>query len=180
MTAPLPGSRRVYETGSRPDIRVPMREIAQADTPSLFGEEANPAMYVYDTSGPYTDPEIDVDVREGIAPVRSAWIEARGDTEVLTGPSSEYGRARGVDPTTAHLRFNHVRPPRRATSGARVTQMHYARQGVITPEMEFIAIRENQRQELLVDAALSSQHAGRSFGAAYKGFLVPRRYLYAI
>jgi len=173
MTEPLPGSRRVYVTGRLPDVRVPMREIAQADTASLFGEEANPAMYVYDTSGPYTDPEVDVDVREGIAPVRSAWIEARGDTEVLSGPSSVYGRARAVDPATAHLRFDHVRPPRRATSGRRVTQMYYARRGTITPEMEFIAIRENQQQELLADSVLCRQHAGRSFGAGIPEAMTP-------
>ncbi len=166
MTQPLPGSRRVYVTGSSPDIRVPMREIVQADTPSLFGTEANPAIYVYDTSGPYTDPEVDVDVRDGIAPLRAGWIEARDDTDVLSELSSEYGRARAVDAATAHLRFDHVRPPRRAKAGKCVTQMHYARQGIITPEMEFIAIRENQRQELFSDSALSRQHAGRSFDAA--------------
>ena len=173
MTEPLPGSKRVYVTGSQPDVRVPMREVAQADTPSLFGEEANPALYVYDTSGPYTDPDIDVDVREGIAPVRTAWIEARNDTEALEGPSSEYGQARVVDPATAHLRFNHVRPPRRARAGERVTQMHYARRGIVTPEMEYVAIRENQRQELFADSALSKQHAGQSFGAGIPELITP-------
>ncbi len=173
MTESFPGSKRVYVTGSRPDIRVPMREVAQADTPSLFGGEANPVIHVYDTSGPYTDPEIDVDVRNGIAPLRAAWIEERGDTGALSGPSSEYGQGRATDPATAHLRFNHVRPPRRALPGKRGTQMHYARQGIVTPEMEFVAIREIQRQDLLADSALSKQHAGRSLGAGIPESITP-------
>jgi phosphomethylpyrimidine synthase len=173
MTEPLPGSRRVYVQGSRPDIRVPMREIQQADTPSLFGEEENPAIYVYDPSGPYTDPDIEVDVRHGIAPLRAAWIEERGDSEVLDGPTSAYGRERATDPATAHLRFDHVRAPRRARPGRRVTQMHYARQGIVTPEMEFIAIRENQRRELFDGTALAQQHPGQSFGAAIPSTITP-------
>jgi phosphomethylpyrimidine synthase len=173
MTEPLPGSRRVYVEGSRPDIRVPMREIQQADTPSLFGEEENPAIYVYDPSGPYTDPDVDVDVRKGIAPLRAAWIDERGDSEELDGPTSAHGRERAVDPTTIHLRFDHVRAPRRAKPGRRVTQMHYARQGIVTPEMEFIAIRENQRRELFDGTALAQQHPGQSFGAAIPSTITP-------
>jgi phosphomethylpyrimidine synthase len=173
MTEPLPGSRRVYVEGSRADIRVPMREIRQADTPSLFGEEQNPAIYVYDPSGPYTDPDIAVDVRKGITPLRAAWIEERGDSEALDGPTSAYGRERAVDPGTAHLRFDDVRPPRRAKPGRRVTQMHYARQGIVTPEMEFIAIRENQRRELFDGTALAQQHPGQSFGAAIPSTITP-------
>ncbi len=173
MTQPLPGSARVYVEGSRPDIQVPMRRIRQADTPSLFGEESNPPIYVYDTSGPYTDPEITVDVRDGIAPLRAAWIDERADTETLSGPTSGYGQERAVDPATAHLRFDHVRPPRRAMPGRRVTQMHYARQGVVTPEMEYIAIRENQRRELFKDSALANQHPGQSFGAAIPETITP-------
>jgi phosphomethylpyrimidine synthase len=173
MTEPLPGSRRVYVEGSRADIRVPMREIRQADTPSLFGEEQNPAIYVYDPSGPYTDPDIAVDVRKGITPLRAAWIEERGDSEALDGPTSAYGRERAADPGTAHLRFDHVRPPRRAKPGRRVTQMHYARQGIVTPEMEFIAIRENQRRELFDGTALAQQHPGQSFGAAIPSTITP-------
>ncbi len=173
ITGPLPGSRRIYVEGSRPEIRVPMREIQQSHTPSLFGEEANPSIYVYDTSGPYTDPALRVDVREGIAPLRPPWIEGRDDSEVLDGPSSAFGRERAADPATAHLRFGHLRPPRRARQGRRVTQMHYARQGLITPEMEFIAIRENQRRELFTGSALAAQHPGHSFGAAMPETITP-------
>jgi phosphomethylpyrimidine synthase len=173
MTQPLPGSKRVYVEGSRPDVRVPMREIAQADTPSLFGEEENPPLYVYDTSGPYTDTAIDVDVRKGIAPLRAAWIEERGDTEALTGLTSAFGTERANDPDAAHLRFDHVRTPLRAKPGRRVTQMHYARQGTITPEMEFIAIRENQRRELYAGSALADQHPGHDFGAAIPRTITP-------
>ncbi|MGH6691760.1 MAG: phosphomethylpyrimidine synthase ThiC, partial [Gammaproteobacteria bacterium] len=142
---PLPNSRKVYVSGSRPDLRVPMREIQQSDTPASFGAEANPAIFVYDTSGPYTDPSVRIDIRSGLAPLRSAWIEERNDTEALEGPTSRYGRERLADPKLAQLRFNLKRNPRRARPGMNVTQMHYARRGLITPEMEFIAIRENQR-----------------------------------
>ncbi|MGQ0749768.1 MAG: phosphomethylpyrimidine synthase ThiC, partial [Betaproteobacteria bacterium] len=141
---PLPNSRKVYVAGSRPDIRVPMREIGQSDTPASFGAEKNPPIHVYDTSGPYTDPTVRIDVRSGLPALRAQWIIERGDTEALSGPTSRYGRERLDDPRLASLRFNLERQPRRARAGMNVTQMHYARRGVITPEMEFIAIRENQ------------------------------------
>ncbi|RMH65126.1 MAG: phosphomethylpyrimidine synthase ThiC [Bacteroidetes bacterium] len=177
MTRPLPGSSRVYVTGSRPDLRVPMRKVEQAATAASFGAETNPPIYLYDTSGPYTDPAIEVDVREGIARIREAWIEERGDTERLPGPSSAYGQARLNDPETAHLRFRQPPPPRRAKPGRRVTQMHYARRGEITPEMEFVAIRENQRLELLRETEagrrLLRQHPGQAFGAAIPEVITP-------
>ncbi|HIH2653148.1 TPA: phosphomethylpyrimidine synthase ThiC, partial [Burkholderia cenocepacia] len=155
--APLPNSRKVYVTGSQPDIRVPMREITQADTPTGFGGEKNPPIYVYDTSGPYTDPDAKIDIRAGLPALRQRWIEARGDTEVLPGLSSQYGLERAADPATAELRFPGLhRNPRRAEAGKNVTQMHYARQGIITPEMEYIAIRENQRRAEYIESLKSS------------------------
>src|SRR5580765_7701559 len=148
--APLPNSRKIYVEGSRPDVRVPMREIAQSDTPASFGAEKNPPIVVYDTSGPYTDPDATIDIRTGLPPLRAGWIEERGDTVELPGPTSAFGRARLADPQLAHLRFDLHRKPRRAKPGANVSQMHYARRGLITPEMEFIAIRENLlREEML-------------------------------
>src|SRR6476619_5774353 len=138
---PLPRSRKVYFEGSRPDLRVPMREVSQSDTPAAFGAEKNPPVYVYDTSGPYTDPAVKIDIRSGLAPLRAKWIEERGDTELLSGPTSRYGQERLGDPKLAELRFDLKRRPRRAVAGRNVTQMHYARRGMVTPEMEFIAIR---------------------------------------
>jgi phosphomethylpyrimidine synthase len=181
--APLPNSRKIYVTGSQPDIRVPMREITQSDTPTGFGGEKNPPIYVYDTSGLYTDPEAKIDIRAGLPALRQRWIEARGDTESLPGLSSQYGRERAADPATAELRFPGLhRTPRRAKTGKNVTQMHYAREGIVTPEMEFIAIRENQRRAEYLESLKASgpngeklakmmgrQHAGQAFGAAAFG-----------
>jgi phosphomethylpyrimidine synthase len=169
---PLPRSRKVYVEGSRPDLRVPMREIEQSDTPTARGAEKNPSILVYDTSGPYTDPAVAIDIRAGLAPLRARWIEERGDTETLTGPSSGYGRERLADPALAAMRFELHRPPRRARPGANVTQMHYARRGMVTPEMEYIAIRENQRREALTEL-LVKQHPGQSFGAALPREITP-------
>jgi phosphomethylpyrimidine synthase len=174
--APLPASRKVYVQGPRADIRVPMREIAQTDTPASMGAEANPPLAVYDTSGPYTDPDARIDVRHGLPALRAPWIDARNDTTTLEAPTSAYGRARLADATLSGLRFNLHRPPRRAKSGANVTQMHYARRGVITPEMEFIAIRENQlRDETLarMPESVRRQHAGQSFGASIPATMTP-------
>ena len=149
---PLPHSRKIYVQGSRADIRVPMREITQADTPASFGFEANPPVTVYDTSGPYTDPAAQIDIRSGLAETpRLPWILERDDTEQLDGPTSVYGKARLADPALAELRFNLHRQPRRARAGKNVTQMHYARQGIITPEMEFVAIRENLRRKEYIE-----------------------------
>jgi phosphomethylpyrimidine synthase len=169
---PLPNSRKIHVTGSRPDIRVPMREIAQADTPTSMGGEQNPPIYVYDTSGPYTDPAAKIDIRRGLPALRDAWIEERGDTERLTEQSSTYGRARLADPELAALRLAHVQQPRRAKPGMNVTQMHYAKKGIVTPEMEFVAIRENQRLDKLSEQ-IRRQHPGQSFGAAIPQEITP-------
>ena len=169
---PFQNSEKIYVPGSRPDLRVPMRKISQSDTPAAMGTQQNPPVYVYDTSGPFTDPAVRVDLRFGLNPLREPWIEERGDTERLSGPSSEYGRQRQSDPELAHLRFEHIRNPRRAKAGANVTQMHYARRGTITPEMEFIAIRENQKLESLAEM-YGFQHPGESFGAAIPRVITP-------
>ena len=172
---PIAGSRKIHVTGSRPDIRVPMREITQQPTPLADGHfEENPPLAVYDTSGPYTDPEVVIDIRQGLAPLRAGWIDERADSEQLAGQSSEYGRRRARDVATEGLRFPHIRTPRRARAGRNVSQMHYARQGIITPEMEFIAIRENQRLREHRAAGLpAGQHPGQSFGAALPDEITP-------
>lgn len=184
--APLPNSRKIFIEGSRPDIRVPMREITQADTPTAFGGEKNPPIYVYDCSGPYTDPSVKIDVRNGLAALRAKWIEERGDTEQLDGMTSEYGRAREADKSLDELRFNLQRKPRRAKAGANVTQMHYAKQGIVTPEMEYIAIRENLNRAAYIEslkatgpngekmaAFMGRIHKGQSFGAAIPEVITP-------
>ncbi|MFL6658104.1 MAG: phosphomethylpyrimidine synthase ThiC [Massilia sp.] len=183
---PLPNSRKIYLQGSRPDLRVPMRAVSQADTPASFGAEANPPVYIYDTSGPYSDPEAIIDIRSGLGTPRLPWILERGDTVQLDGPSSAYGQARLADPELAKLRFQLHRTPRRAREGANVSQMHYARRGIITPEMEYVAIRENlHRQQYLADleaagpmgqrtaALLGRQHPGQSFGASIPATITP-------
>src|SRR5882672_4494956 len=230
---PLPNSRKVYVEGSRPDVRVPMREITQSDTPASFGAERNPPVYVYDTSGSYTDPQarIDIrqglqalrakwviergdterseerrvgkecrslcdwssdvcssdlydtsgsytdpqariDIRQGLQALRAKWVIERGDTEELSGPTSRYGRERLADPKLAELRFDLKRKPLRAKPGRCVTQMHYARKGVVTPEMEFIAIRENQRRDAL-PRVIMRQHPGQNFGASIPKVITP-------
>ncbi len=169
---PFPNSEKVYITGSRPDIRVPMRKISLSDTPASFGAEQNTPVYVYDTSGPYTDPRMNIDLRAGLPALRAGWIEERGDSEALRGLSSTYGQRRAQDPKLSHLRFEHIRTPRRAKAGANVSQMHYARRGIITPEMEYIAIRENQKLELARAQGLV-QHPGESFGAAIPPVITP-------
>ena len=166
VTQPFSGSRKIYVDGSRPDLRVGMREIQQADTAASMGAEKNPPITVYDTSGPYTDPDVSINLLKGLPEVRSAWIDERNDSEWLDVPSSEFGRRRASDPELASLRFEHIRKPRRAKAGANVTQMHYARKGIITAEMEYIAIRENLRLEMLKDSGLLRQHKGQSFGAS--------------
>ena len=177
--APLPNSRKVYTQGSRADLRVPMRAVSQSDTAASFGAEPNPPVYIYDTSGPYTDPDAVIDIRSGLGTPRLPWILERGDTEELAGPSSAYGQARLDDPALAALRFQLQRTPRRAVLGANVTQMHYARRGIITPEMEYVAIRENLRRQQYLEELeasgpmgkrsaqlLGRQHPGQSFGAS--------------
>ncbi len=183
---PLPQSRKVYQVGSRPDIRVPFREITQSDTLTMFGGECNPPLTVYDTSGPYTDPLVQIDLRKGLSPLRDAWIAERQDTQELDGPSSHFGQARLRDTRLADIRFKLRRQPRRASAGANVSQMHYARQGIITPEMEFVAIRENLRREHYIEMLHASgpqgqrlvqrmlrQHPGVSFGASIPASISP-------
>ncbi len=173
VTRPIPGSRKIHVEGSRPDLRVAMREIALTRTPTLFGGEENPAVTVYDPSGPYTDPDVRIDLAAGLAPLRARWIEERGDTERLPALSSEFGRRRENDPKLANVRFPGRILPRRAKAGGNVTQMHYARRGIVTPEMEYVAIRENQRLEAVRDALLLQQHAGESFGASIQEIITP-------
>ncbi len=168
ITRPFSGSRKVYLQGSHLDVRVAIREISQSDTETNNGVEKNPAIPVYDTSGPYTDPDIEIDLLKGLPLLREQWIVERGDTEKLDRPSSEYGFKRQNDQRLAYLRFEHIRTPRKAVSGRNVTQMFYARQGIITPEMEYIAIRENMNLQRFKDSALMNhhpQHAGNDFGA---------------
>jgi len=173
---PLPASRKIYVEGPRPDLRVPMREISQTDTPASFGAEKNPPIVVYDTSGPYTDPATEIDIRRGLPALRAAWIAEREDTEELAAPTSEYGRARLADPALAGMRFDLKRKPRRAKASTNVTQMHYARQGIVTPEMEFIAIRENLLRDKLrasLPPIINVQHRGQSFGAGIPEEITP-------
>lgn len=169
---PLPGSRKVYVPGTlHPDVRVPLREILQHPTRLAGGgERPNPPVAVYDTSGPYTDPDYRVDLRAGLPrAAREGWVAARGDTEQLSQLTSAFGREREADPRLNGLRFGHRALPRRARAGANVTQLHYARKGVITPEMEYVALRENQR----VEAEYAAQHPGHSFGASIPRVITP-------
>lgn len=164
---PFPASTKIYVDGHIHDIKVAMREIELTDsapsTQSDFQPVPNPSVTVYDTSGPYTDPHAEIDVRKGLPRLRDAWIDGRNDTERLDGISSEYGRQRLNDEALDHLRFEHLQAPRRAKSGQNVSQMHYARKGIITPEMEYIAIRENQRLDQIKEDFVA--HPGESFGA---------------
>ena len=173
VTRPIPGSRKIHVAGSRPDLQVPMREIVQSQTPTLFGGEENPPITVYDTSGPYSDPQARIDLATGLAPLRAQWIADRGDTEALGALSSAFGRGREVDARLDAVRFPNRPLPRRAVAGANVSQMHYARRGIVTPEMEFVAIRENQRLDAVRDAGLLVQHAGESFGASIQNLITP-------
>ena len=167
-------SSKVYVQGSRPDLLVPMREIKLSDTLTAKGNEPNAPLRVYDTSGLYSDGSVNVDLRAGLPAIRAAWIEERDDTELLPGVSSTFGKLRQADLRTEHLRFEHLRAPRRAKAGRNVTQLHYARQGIITPEMEFIAIRENMSyMQAREQAELSGQHPGESFGASLPKEITP-------
>jgi phosphomethylpyrimidine synthase len=169
---PLPNSRKIYVQGSRPDLLVPMREISQADTPDGMGAEINAPIYVYDCSGPYTDPSVKIDIRSGLAAMREAWIVERDDTEALPKLTSDYGQQRLEAPELADMRFNLSRAPRRAKAGKNVTQMHYARAGIVTPEMEYIAIRENQKIDGMSEMMLR-QHPGENFGASMPKKITP-------
>ncbi|MBI3271324.1 MAG: phosphomethylpyrimidine synthase ThiC [Planctomycetes bacterium] len=179
---PLPASRKAYVAGRlHPDVRVPMREVALSPTRRAGAAGAGPVtvpnapFVVYDTSGPYTDPDLVVDLARGIAPLRAGWIRARGDSEELPRISSEYGRRRLAEHALDELRFPNLRKPRRAKAGANVSQMHYARKGIITPEMEFVAIRESQLREAAAGAppAAEPQHPGQSWGAGIPKVITP-------
>ena len=172
LTRILPASKKVYVQGSRADIRVPFREITLTDTPLGLTQngkqdsfEKNEPILVYDTSGVYTDPSVHIDLNQGLPKLRETWIAERDDTDVLDGLTSDFGKARLNDIRTADIRFAHIAKPRRAKRGKNVTQMHYARQGIITPEMEYIAIRENGKQRAGVDLR---QHQGENFGASVR------------
>ncbi|MDQ6814696.1 MAG: phosphomethylpyrimidine synthase ThiC, partial [Bacteroidota bacterium] len=171
-TTPLTGSKKVYVKGSLHDIKVAMREIEVSPTKLATGNmEANAPVTVYDTSGPYTDPNVNIDITNGLERLRQQWILDRNDVEQLADVSSSYGMQRKHDESLDHLRFAHIKKPLRAKEGCNVTQMHYAKKGIITPEMEYIAIRENQRIDYLKEQLngqyklLTQQHAGNSFGA---------------
>ncbi|EHD2157878.1 phosphomethylpyrimidine synthase ThiC [Salmonella enterica subsp. enterica serovar Ruiru] len=174
----FPNSKRIYVTGSQHDIRVPMREIQLS--PTLIGGskdnpqfEENEAVPVYDTSGPYGDPEVAINVQQGLAKLRQPWIDARNDSEELDDRSSAYTRERLADDGLDDLRFTGLLTPKRAKSGHCVTQLHYARQGIVTPEMEFIAIRENMGRERIRSEVLRHQHPGESFGARLPENITP-------
>jgi len=167
---PFPNSRKIYVQGSRSDIQVPMREITLSDTKLSTDVnddrvEKNPPLTVYDTSGPYSDPEATIDIRKGLANVRSHWIEERNDTELLAKLSSDYGTQRANDNNLDELRFAHISKPRKALAGQNVSQMYYAKKGIITPEMEFAAIRENLKLEQY-QQQIKDQHPGNSWGAS--------------
>ncbi|MGP1607563.1 MAG: phosphomethylpyrimidine synthase ThiC [Moraxella sp.] len=162
LTRILPASKKVYVEGSRTDIQVPFRQIDLTDTQTKTEAEANPSILVYDTSGVYTDPNVEIDLNKGLPRLRERWIDERGDTEELPALTSEFGRQRLNDILTQDLRFTHITKPKRAKAGKNITQMHYAKRGIITPEMEYVAIRENQRQAEGVDMR---QHKGQNFGA---------------
>jgi phosphomethylpyrimidine synthase len=175
--APLTGSKKIYVKGKIHDIHVAMREIQLTESKPMFAEgefkkEMNPAVTVYDTSGPYTDPNVEIDIKKGLPRLREQWILDRGDVERLEEVSSTYGMERKNDPKLDELRFEHIQKPLRAKAGKNVTQLHYAKQGIITPEMEYIAIRENQKIEEVIE--ICKQHPGESFGAnTPKGLITP-------
>ena len=175
---PFPSSHKVYVEGSLQGVRVGMREITLSDT-FIGGTDENPVyepnapLRVYDTSGPYTDPEFKLDVRKGLNKYREQWIESRNDTEVLGSVTSQFAQQRMADDGLDHIRFEHLPKIRRAKTGKNVTQMHYARQGIVTPEMEYVAIRENMGRAQIREELLAAQHKGESFGASIPEFITP-------
>jgi len=181
-TAPFPASRKIHVSGAHPGVRVPMREISLSPTKSMNGGAPTPnePITIYDTSGPYTDPSVTIDARAGLAPLRRQWVLDRADVEELPDVSSQYGRMRKADPKLDELRFQHIRKPLRAKAGQNVTQIHYARKGIVTPEMEFIAIRENQSREVARELASRNghgggiaQHPGQAWGANIPKVITP-------
>ncbi|BCA56202.1 thiamin biosynthesis protein [Nitrospira sp. KM1] len=181
-TEPFPASKKVHVVGTRAGVRVPMREISLSPTRPMNGGTPlpNEPITVYDTSGPYTDPSATIDIRAGLAPTRHEWILSRGDVEQLSDVTSQYGQLRAADPKLADVRFQHIRKPLRAKPGLNVTQIHYARKGIVTPEMEFIAIRENQSREIARELASRNghgggtvQHPGQAWGAGMPKAMTP-------
>jgi len=181
-TTPFPASRKIYVAGTQPGVRVPMREIALTPTKPMNGGPATPnePVAVYDTSGPYTDPSVEIDVRSGLAPLRRPWVLSRQDVDELPAVTSSYGRLRAADPKLVELRFRHIRKPLKAKSGLNVTQLHYARKGIVTPEMEFIAIRENHTRDAVRESASrnghgggTAQHPGFDWGAGIPSVITP-------
>ncbi len=181
LTGPLSGSKKVYVPGKLNNIKVAMREISLSPSKLANGKtEENFPVTVYDTSGPYTDPNITVDLKKGLPRLREEWISKRGDVEQLPDFTSDYCRQRLVDKSLDGLRFEHLKKPWKAKPGKNVSQMHYAKRGIVTPEMEYIAIRENQKTDYLKEqlnsqhALLTQQHAGHSYGAnTPKGLITP-------
>ncbi|NOU51043.1 phosphomethylpyrimidine synthase ThiC [Pseudoalteromonas sp. JBTF-M23] len=175
---PFPSSHKVYVEGEYLGVRVGMREITLSDS-FVGGTEDNPVyeqndpVRVYDTSGPYTDPDFKLDVRKGLPKLRKEWIDARGDTEWLDSVTSKFSQQRMADEGLDHIRFEHLPKIRRAKAGKNVTQMHYARQGIVTPEMEYVAIRENMGRAKIREEILAQQHKGQSFGASIPEFITP-------
>lgn len=175
---PFPNSQKVYVEGSQPGVRVGMREIILSDT-FIGGTDENPVyesnepLRVYDTSGPYTDPNFELDVRKGLPKFREQWIAGRNDTEVLDSVTSQFAQQRMADDGLDHIRFDHLPKIRRGKAGKNVTQMHYARQGIVTPEMEYVAVRENMGRAKIREELLAAQHKGESFGASIPDFITP-------
>jgi len=174
----FPNSKKVYVEGKLHPIKVAMREIAVSDT-YVSGTDENPiyekneSIPVYDTSGPYTEPAIEIDVYKGLPKLRENWIEARNDVETLDSVTSKFTQGRLANEGLDHIRFEHLPSVKRAKSGSNVSQMHYARKGIITPEMEYIAIRENMKRAEVRDEILKQQHKGESFGAKIPKEITP-------
>ena len=173
MIQPFSNSRKIYVQGSKQSIRVPAREIKQSNSPMEFGGESNEPVFIYDTSGPYTDPDVKIDLQQGLPPLREQWINDRGDTLALDKLTSDNGRLPTSEIPKGHLRFTGGRPHQHAKSGRNVTQMHYAKRGIITPEMEFVAIRENQTIDGIQNGDLRAHHEGMTFGAKIPKKITP-------
>jgi phosphomethylpyrimidine synthase len=175
---PFPNSHKVYVEGTQKGVRVGIREITLSDT-FIGGTdekpvyESNEPLRVYDTSGPYTDPDFELDVRKGLPKYREQWIASRGDTEILDSVTSQFSQQRMADEGLDHIRFDHLPKIRRGKAGKNVTQMHYARQGIITPEMEYVAVRENMGRKKIYEELQAQQHKGESFGASIPDFITP-------
>ena len=170
----FPNSKKIYVTGSNSSIRVPMRQIDQTSTKNNDSEELNPSVWVYDTSGPYTDPDQTISLATGLKPLRKKWIEQREDTAILEDRTSDYANAQANEGSLRAITFPEIPKPRKASNGKNVTQMHYARKGIITPEMEYIAIRENQGlKQAREKGLLTERHQGQAFGAEIPEEITP-------